>query len=415
MKSVVMICLCICIPVQANCPSADLTGDCQIDWEDVQVLASGWLSSAETVLMEDFESGDFTSIPWQHGGHADWIITSGVAIDGTYAARSGYISNNQSSTLEVTTETPSGTINFYVKVSSESWDHLAFFIDGEKQDQWAGDRWTHELDWSEQTYSINAGQHTFRWSYEKDGNASMGSDCAWIDAIAVCPSADLTGDCSVDLKDWSLLASQWITDPDIPVGPEGMVWVYIDDPGVAGHEGFTGYMSKYEVTNAQYCEYLNAAYAGGLIYVLNGRVYPAGGNAYRKYCDTYYADYDSGINYSNGVFSVRSPNGQSKADDPMVEVTWLGAKAFCDYYGFRLPTEWEWQAVADYDGTVTHTCEKCYGYGMCDMTGGVWEWTSSCRSECLYRVLRGRNCTLADWTRKGENYEGEDIGFRVCR
>ena len=43
----------------------------------------------------------------------------------------------------------------------------------------------------------------------------------------------------------------------------GMVWVSINDPGVPEHEGFVGQMSKYETTNAQYCQFLNAAIASG--------------------------------------------------------------------------------------------------------------------------------------------------------
>ena len=46
-----------------------------------------------------------------------------------------------------------------------------------------------------------------------------------------------------------------------------MEWVTISE------EGFTGQMSKYETTNAQYCEFLNAAMVCGLITVYNDGVY----------------------------------------------------------------------------------------------------------------------------------------------
>jgi hypothetical protein len=37
----------------------------------------------------------------------------------------------------------------------------------------------------------------------------------------------------------------------VNVASADITWVYINDPGVSGHEGFTGYMSKYETTNDQ--------------------------------------------------------------------------------------------------------------------------------------------------------------------
>ena len=41
---------------------------------------------------------------------------------------------------------------------------------------------------------------------------------------------------------------------------------------------------------------------------------------------------------------------------PVTFVSWYGAMAFAAHYGWRLPTEWEWQAVADYDGSYTYGC-----------------------------------------------------------
>ena len=228
------------------------------------------------------------------------------------------------------------------------------------------------------------------------------------------------------------------------------------------HGGFTGQMSKYETTNAQYCQFLNAALASGDITVGGDNVvYGANGSndgvdlVGEPYFDTYSADSDSQITYSGGTFSVRSHEGYNMSNHPVVEVSWYGATAFCNYYGYRLPTEWEWQAVADYDGSYIYGCGKTinqskanyydidyanplgfsskpysspvnyyssYGYGMNDMAGNSWEWTSSSGGSSNSHVIRGsswglfdNNCTVsirgADITSHSEGI----IGFRAVR
>jgi len=75
-----------------------------------------------------------------------------------------------------------------------------------------------------------------------------------VPAFADCPSADLTGDCKVNFDDFAIMASQWLDAGEpLPV-LNGMTWVSINDPGVVGNEPFNGEMSKYETTNAQYCQ-----------------------------------------------------------------------------------------------------------------------------------------------------------------
>lgn len=105
------------------------------------------------------------------------------------------------------------------------------------------------------------------------------------------------------------------------------------------------YIDKYEITNQEYCVYLNSVIGQNEIEVRNGVVYAAPGGT-DPYCDTHSADGDSQVDYSGGVFSVISKGGRDMSDDPMVEVSWYGAKAFCDYYGYRLPTEAEWEYAA---------------------------------------------------------------------
>ena len=170
------------------------------------VMAAGHyaISGAYSVtvgnIVEDFETGDFSKFDWQNSGNAEWTIVDSEANTGTYSAKSGDISDNQSSILSLTVEVlADGELSFYKKVSSEgSWDKLFFFIDNQKLGEYSG-----EQDWQQVTFDVTAGTHTFKWEYKKDVSASSGQDCAWIDDIqfpptnvftALDPITDLTAD-----------------------------------------------------------------------------------------------------------------------------------------------------------------------------------------------------------------------------
>ncbi len=124
-------------------------------------------------------------------------------------------------------------------------------------------------------------------------------------------------------------------------------------------------MGKYEITNGQYCTYLNSALAQGLIAVTGGVVYQAETGTSFPYCDTSAFNTLSQIAYESGVFTVRTKGGRDMAEDPMVMVSWYGAAAYCNWrsqqedrplcydpntwscdfsqMGYRLATEAEWE------------------------------------------------------------------------
>jgi len=141
---------------------------------------------------EDFETGDFTRLPWEHSGACDWTVTSAQKRSGTYSARSGPARNRESTTLHLTQDCNDGEIVFSVKVSCESdWDYLTFSIDAVEMDEWSGER-----DWEEVSFPVTAGVREFEWTYWKDGSGSGGEDCAWIDDISLpitaCPEPEPT-------------------------------------------------------------------------------------------------------------------------------------------------------------------------------------------------------------------------------
>lgn len=156
----------------------------------------------------------------------------------------------------------------------------------------------------------------------------------------------------------------------------------------------------------------------------------------------------------------RIPEG--KADQPVANVTWDEAHAYCRWKGKRLPTEAEWEKAcrggltamkfpwgdeeadperAHYDSVKGPKAICSYernGYGLCDMAGNVWEWTADRYAkeyyavghsqdpqgpnEGRYRVLRGGSwadvpkfltCAHRSFSRPEER--SPNIGFRCAR
>lgn len=157
------------------------------DYASNQYTAHAVLPIAIGEIIEDFETGDF-STQFNYGFEGKpWIIANAPdTYEGQYAMRSAEnLGNNQSSAVTITyNDCAAGTISFFYKVSSENnYDKLRFYIDGAEQSNWSG-----EVDWTEASYDVTAGDHVFKWEYKKDVSTVAGSDCAWVDFIKL-PSA----------------------------------------------------------------------------------------------------------------------------------------------------------------------------------------------------------------------------------
>ena len=151
------------------------------------------------------------------------------------------------------------------------------------------------------------------------------------------------------------------------------------------------YIDTYKITNKQYADALNWAWAQGeLITVTDGAVYKYGSGTSYLYCDTATSSSYSRITWNGSTFAVTV----DKEDHPMVKVSWYGAVAYCNWRsaveskplcydlstwtcnfgvaGYRLPTEAEWEKAAGWDPVQSRHFrfgEHTDGYGYNNLSG----------------------------------------------
>jgi formylglycine-generating enzyme required for sulfatase activity len=185
------------------------------------------------------------------------------------------------------------------------------------------------------------------------------------------------------------------------------------------------YLGRYEVTNDEYRDALQWAYGNGHVTATSDSVNDNldGSTALLVDLASSYCQ----ISFSGGVFTV----DPGKGSYPMVEVSWYGAVAYCDWIslaegktraydhstwqctggnpyttvGYRLPTDAEWEYATQYGGerlypwgneapdcsrANCHVGGDCVGHAsvvgsypgapavvadsLYDMAGNVWEW-----------------------------------------
>jgi len=154
----------------------------------IQVIDNTFRSNKDTIWLLfgrdnriiTFEDNSWGNYPWNQGTYP-WQNVAQGAYQGSRCLRSGNCGNGNSSELSIIwTSTIDDSITFYKNVSSEdSYDWFKFYIDGQQMERLSGTG----NQWSRSAFFVPRGTHTFKFSYEKDGSVSNGSDCAWIDNL----------------------------------------------------------------------------------------------------------------------------------------------------------------------------------------------------------------------------------------
>ncbi len=231
-----------------------------------------------------------------------------------------------------------------------------------------------------------------------------------------------------------------------------------------------------DVTVSQYADFLTAALADGSIKIVDEKVvgfYP--GDEFRgvkheekiEAGDWLYIPLDD-PSLRIVATSKKSWGTQEEYENhPMTMVTWFGALGYCQYYGWRLPTEMEWEKAARgmdtrpfpwgeeiarenanfyssrdpfedmgsygsrtspvgfYNGQKYgdyQTINSASPYGLYDMAGNVWQWTGNVYEGMHYRFMRGGSKDTYDmdlrvWVRNNATptYYSPGVGFRCVR
>lgn len=287
-------------------------------------------------------------------------------------------------------------------------------------------------------------------------------------AVLLAGCAEVNLDAPVPVYETGLDSSSWV---EIPAGAFLMGQFDTEE-----EINYDYQMMITDVTVAQYVEFLNVAVADGALRVVdNAVVTEYHGDPFSNakheiridagdYLVVPVDDPASPFKYDGTIFSVK----EGWEDHPMTNVSWFGAWKYCGYYGWKLPTEMEWEKAARgpednraypwgegifmnnanfyksgdpfeematvgsrtspvgfYNGKTYNgytTLDSASPYGLYDMAGNVWQWMGDITPGMSDRLMHGGSKATYDmdlrvWVTNSAPpaYYNVDVGFRCAK
>lgn len=159
----------------------------------------------------DFETGDFSQHTFNNTDDYPWVVSE---FDGGYGMRSTNQGlPNTSSSIETTYnyEMP-GFVHSWAWCRGESsggtnYDKCRFYVDGSLVLEQGA-----EYNYQNYRFYVDAGSHTFKWEYTKDGSTNPEGDGFYVQEM------NLGYPCINDVNLWGLSEPTWGTHPDFELG-----------------------------------------------------------------------------------------------------------------------------------------------------------------------------------------------------
>jgi hypothetical protein len=132
--------------------------------------------------IENFEASLDIPSELDVGGGAPWTVSEDDPINGARSARSGSLPVGGITDLELEGSFPAaGTVSFFHREDTAmGWDFLRFYRDGVELMSWTGNNAAVEFN-----APVPAGDHTFRWRFERAGFVDAGMNAVWVDDITL--------------------------------------------------------------------------------------------------------------------------------------------------------------------------------------------------------------------------------------